>query len=64
MTVFLVLLFLALFGGVIVYSKYQRDVFIRDTRMNNRKIMNVNNMVGESSGKTLPFVRSQYVATT
>ena len=58
MTVFLVLLFLALFGGIVIYSKYQRDVFIRNTRENNRKIMNVNNMVGESSGKTLPFMRS------
>ena len=55
MTAFIILLFLVLFVGVVLYERYQHDVFVKSAKENNRKIMSVNNVVGDDN--VLSFMR-------
>lgn len=51
MTITLVLLFLILLASAVLYGMYQRSVFIKNYKAENRKKMSVDNIVGKKKRK-------------
>lgn len=51
MTITLVLLFLILLASAVLYGMYQRSVFIKNYKAENRKKMSVDNTVGKKKRK-------------